>query len=271
MAFADLISCQGPVLLCILSCLESPRDVQAALYVCKAWSRMLSSGAVWNLALSRWNVSEVLLDRGAWPSPQQQLLLLSTSVKICCLTPWEAILRRNGNRAQGLASDLLLLSEIWQDLQLKPATAVAFHPVLLGHSMDIDPMQKPGQGELTQHPVAHWTPCLAANVIPAGSEAVVAGHSHSLIASMHRISQRLEPAQLDGNGLWKALCRMMHHLRLCRTFVGGPCASSLAAPRIVYGVTKHGHLIGMMMSSLREHHKNRGNWLLEHLKDWGRM
>lgn len=256
MCFANLISSEGPVLLCILSHLQSLQDVQAALCVCKAWRQMVNSSAVWRMALSRWQVSQDNRDRcSPWKCKFQQ-----TPVYICCSTSCQDVLRQNDCSAQGLALDLLLLKDLWQDLQSKPSNAVDFLPVLLGKSKSHAASQ-----------VAEDTLQTGAAAAMEGPEQVLHGHSHSMIANMRRMSQVLQPAQLDGSGLWKALCRMMHHLNFCMSFDKACCDSYHTLPPLVCGISKHHYCLGMMLHYSQHKGRHQKNWLLEHLYAWSHL
>lgn len=236
MSFVDLISSESPVLLYTLSHLESLQDVQAGLYVCKAWNQTLNSDAFGRLALSHWHVSEgSRVGCSAW-----KCLIHRPPVSICCLVSWEGVLLQNDRTTQGLVSDLLLLSGVWRDLQTKPSSAAAFLPVLLGKlSNDSGP---PVKASLPVYVAAGWASCPAEAGAMARLERPVTGQPHSLISNMRRISQCLQPAQLDANDLWKALCRTVHHLRFCRTFQSDCSNICQAVPPFVCGTSKHDHL-----------------------------
>ena len=266
MSFANLLSSEGPVLLCILSHLDNLRDVRAALYVCKAWRQMMNNSATWRMVLSRWQVSEDNTGRcSAWKCKLQQ-----TPVYIYCSVSCQNVMWQNDRTAQGLALDLLLLNDIWQDLQAKPSNAVHFLPVLLGKSKG-DEASQVAKDTPQGNAAAAWTSCLAEEGAMQGPEQLLSGHSHSMIASMRRISQSLQPAQLDGNGLWKALCRMMNQLNFCMVFDKAYCDSYHALPPLVCGISRHNYCLGVMLHC-SEHKSSKGkNWLLQHLQAWAHL
>ena len=234
MSFANLISSEGPVLLCILSHMDNLQDVRAALFVCKAWRRMIDNSAMWRMALSHWQVSEDIKGRcSAWKCTFQQ-----TPVCIYCSASCQDVRRWYDCSAQGLALDLLLLKDLWQDLQLKPSNAAEFAPVVLGKSKGHEPFQV-ARCTLQEDVASVRTLCPAEEGAMEGPKQVLHGHSHSVIASMRRMSQSLRPAQLDGNGFWKSLCRMLHDLNFCMSFNGACYSSHHILPPLVCGISKH--------------------------------
>ena len=224
----------------------------------------MNNSAMWRMALSHWQVSECLEGHcSAWKCSLQQ-----TSVYIYCSATCQDVMWQNDDTAQGLALDLLLLKDIWQDLQTKPSNAIEFLPVVFGKSKGHEASQV-AEGTLQGDAAAARTLFLAEEGAMKGPEQVLYGHSHSLIASMRRISQSFQPAQLDGNGLWKALCRMMQHLNFCMSFDTACCDSYHTLSQLVCGISKHHSCLGVMMHFSQHKSCNEKNWLLKHLRAWG--
>lgn len=212
---------------------------------------------------------DCLRDKGVWCSACK-CIIRRAPVTICCLVSWEKVLLENYHTTQGLVLDLLLLSSLWQDLERNPSKAAAFCPVLLGRASQVAAFQK-ARCTLPENAAAAWMLCPDEEGTMARLKQQIVVYSHSMVSSMRRISRSLQPAQLDGNGLWRALCRTLHHVRFCKTF-GAACPEARhALPLLLCGMSKHNHCLGLMSLQPQIGTTSCRNLLLEHVCAWARM